>query len=266
MSNYNEPLSLNGNTSKSTVGIVLQARTGSSRMPNKVLEIFHRGETLLATVISQLEKNSFGLPIVIASTNLPTDDSIAELADRIGVDCFRGSENNVLARFIDCCHNYNFTKCVRVCADNPFISPKLIDEIIEASIDSPDIDYISHSVNGTPGIRTHLGVFSELVSLKALEFIQSTTDDPYYLEHVTNYLYENKLEGHGVSFLPKDEYDKFSSMRLTIDNQKDFDSCAQIPKLLIGKKQVSLEDIFSVVSKNPSIFETMKAQINLNKK
>ena len=81
-------------------GIIVQARTGSTRLPNKVLLPFYEGKGILELTITKLRNNS-KLPIVIATSKNSSDEKIIQLAKKSCVEFFSGSEKNVLERFID---------------------------------------------------------------------------------------------------------------------------------------------------------------------
>lgn len=123
--------------------------------------------------------SKYQFPIVIATSNAVIDDAIEALAKSENVNCFRGDEENVLNRFISCSKYYNFDKIIRVCADNPFIDVDFMDELIRKSSEI-DFDYYSFLVNDNlPAIKSHWGIFTEFVSVKALEKVKTITDEKY---------------------------------------------------------------------------------------
>ena len=87
---------------------------------------------------------------------------------------------------------FNAKKLVRICADNPFLLPEYILELINA-LDDSSKEYASFQwEDNTPVLLSHIGVFGEAMTLGFLKKIQNSTEDPLYLEHVTNYIYDNK--------------------------------------------------------------------------
>ena len=109
------------------VGVVIQARTGSSRLANKVLLPFYEDQTILSIVADKLIH--CGLKVVIATTNNTNDDVIEQFCQSKKLFCFRGAEFDVLNRFISCAKSFGFTSLIRVCSDNPFLDLKEIDKI-----------------------------------------------------------------------------------------------------------------------------------------
>ena len=150
------------------VGIIVQARTGSTRLPNKVLLPFHEGKGILELMIAKISNNS-KLPIVIATSNNSSDENIIQLAKKCNVEFFVGSEKNVLKRFIDAAEHFNFSSIVRVCSDNPFLD---MSDLNILSNENDAYDYSCFSINGNPSILSHVGFWAEKVSLKALKKIQ----------------------------------------------------------------------------------------------
>lgn len=249
------------------IGIIIQARSGSTRMPRKVLQKFSNNKSLLETVVDRVKQNSFNLPVVVATTTSSSDNAITHVDLGSEVQFYRGSEENVLSRFADCCLSYGFDRCIRVCSDNPFIDPELIDRLVETSNANPEVDYISYSVNGTPGIKLHTGIFTELISLKALRTVQESTEDSYYLEHVTNYVYETTPQNLLLKFIPMDSLSEYSSLRLTIDTLQDFETCDEIIKQFTDNElDFSLPNIHKFISAHHKGLAAMKNQIELNKK
>jgi spore coat polysaccharide biosynthesis protein SpsF len=200
--------------------IVLQARTGSTRLPEKVVKPFYEGRSVFSIIAAKLQE-AMEHPLVLATTVNPKDDVLVQMADTMGIPTFRGSEEDVLDRFIQCAKSYNKKTIVRICCDNPFLDMGLLKELVSAHMDS-DADYTSFmDARQTPAIKTHYGIFAEVVELETLKRAAGETDDPFYHEHVTNYIY-----GHPSSFkihlLPMPPSLSALEFRLTLDTQEDW--------------------------------------------
>src|SRR5581483_9721162 len=113
-----------------TVVAIVQARMGSTRLPGKVLADLG-GDTVLARVVTRLECSKLVSRIVVATTNSDQDCAILRECHRIGVSCFRGSEQDVLDRYYRAGREYNAETVVRVTADCPLIDSKIVDRTIE---------------------------------------------------------------------------------------------------------------------------------------
>lgn len=192
--------------------VVIQARTGSTRLPNKVLLPFYNGKSMLEIIIERI-KIEVDAPVIVATSTKREDGAIHQLCNRMDVDCVRGSENDVLQRYIDTANYYKLDTMVRVCADNPFISTSLINRMIK---EYNGEDYISYLVNDRPAILSKVGMYSEMVKVDALRTIDTTI--PEYSEHVTSGIYTHP-DKYKVRYI-----DSFTSygLRLTVDTLHDF--------------------------------------------
>lgn len=123
------------------ITFIVQARTGSTRMPNKILLPFHEGKSILDLLIKKL-KQVDNTKVVIATSVNPNCDAIEQVAELHQVACYRGSENDVLQRFIDATESNGAEQIIRVCSDNPFLELASIKRLVERAQGCND-DYIS---------------------------------------------------------------------------------------------------------------------------
>ncbi len=241
--------------------IIIQARTGSTRLPKKMIMPFFNGKALLEIVIERLHKN-FKNNIILATSTNENDNIIERISNNYGLSVFRGNENDVLNRFIECAKNYQVQGIVRVCADNPFIMPEYIEELINFSTDADD--YLSYRFpDGTPVIKSHIGLFGEYTTLKTLQKVYELTTDKIYREHVTNYIYGNK-NIFNVRFLdlPKIIVNR-KDIRLTIDTIEDFEIISKLyGKLNVLRGEEFLKALLFEVDNDINIKQTMNQQIN----
>jgi spore coat polysaccharide biosynthesis protein SpsF len=248
------------------IGFIIQARTGSLRFPNKVIKKFYKGESLLEILIKKL-RNFNNIPIIIATTKNSDDDIIIKTAMNQGVKYYRGSENNVLKRFIDAAQKFHIDHIIRICSDNVFLDTDGIEEIIFKYQNNP-VDYLSYILSDNrPAIKTHFGFWAEIVSLMALLKIAKITNKKTYLEHVTNYIYEHPEE-FKISFIKAPEIVYYrNDIRLTVDTEEDFILQQSIyQNLIIENKVISIREITDYLDRNKSIIEKMIHLINLNRK
>ena len=160
------------------VAVLLQARFGSQRLPGKVLEQL-AGATLLAHCVTRLQAAVLG-PVVVATTTLPADDAVAAEAERLNVAVWRGSEDDVLARFVGAMTSVQAEFVIRATADNPAVDAgsglRLVDALRSAHAD--------HAVeDGLP-----YGSTVEAITATALRDAAGRTSDPFDREHVTPYI------------------------------------------------------------------------------
>lgn len=244
--------------------IIIQARVNSSRLPGKMVLPFFNGKVLLEMVIEKLLRTFERESIIIATTEISSDDSIANIALKYGVQCFRGDENNVLERFIHALDGSYSTYLIRVCADNPFLLAEYVTAMLD-SIRTNDLDYVSYGFpDGTPTIRSHIGMFAEVVKLSALIDVSLRTEESRYLEHVTNYVYEHpEFYKCQLLSLPKN-LELRKDIRLTIDTIEDFLNMQEL--IGLTGEFPTMEEIIQSIERNPHILQKMETQIKLNSK
>jgi spore coat polysaccharide biosynthesis protein SpsF (cytidylyltransferase family) len=244
------------------VGIIIQARNGSTRLPGKMSTPFYQEQTLLEVILRKLDPLKKERKVILATTTNPSDDSLADMAQELGFDVFRGDENKVLKRFIEAAETFQLTGLVRICADNPFIQPNLISELI-TSFNPSETDYKSWLINEKrPSIKTHSGFFAEAISLSALKQTERKTTDSFYLEHVTNYIYGNP-EHFKIEWIPFNE-PFLDKIRLTIDTIHDFQVSSFLYSELYPK--IDIENILSYLKISSGITDKMSVQIQANEK
>jgi len=164
-----------------TIGAVVQARLGSSRFPQKVLQEL-AGKPLLVHVLDRLKRCRTLDRIVVATTTDPADRALLDLAAAEGVDAFAGSEEDVLARFLGAAAQFDLDILVRICSDSPLIDWTMIDEMVDSLIEHR-ADYVicdervEHACEGY-----------EAATLAALKKITKLSDDTSDHEHVTIYI------------------------------------------------------------------------------
>jgi spore coat polysaccharide biosynthesis protein SpsF (cytidylyltransferase family) len=211
-------------SNKLKICIVIQARTGSKRLPNKILKNFYNQKSILDLIVEKLIINFSNYPIILATSDCKNDSLLVDFAKNKNILYFQGNESNVLLRFIDSVKDYDFTHIIRICSDNPFLNMSAIQNLID-NLDSEDLDYISYeNAKGIPVIKTHLGLFAEIVSVKSLKKANELQNMQIYQEHVTNYIYGNP-EIFKVKFLSSPEMvHKRDDIRLTLDDLDDFEN------------------------------------------
>lgn len=247
------------------IGIIIQARLGSTRLKNKMALTFFEKMSLAEVIFITLKTLKPKFPIVLATTSNTNDDVLTELAIKVGIKVYRGSENNVLSRFIEASGKLGIDIIVRVCADNPFINIQSILDLIEEH-SKGQFDYTSFAFqDGTPTIKSQIGLFAEVVSLKALKIIAQSTVEKTYLEHVTNYIYSNQSQFY-INFIPMPEHlEHRRDIRLTIDTQNDFDAMQFLYRKVYPYQQ-NLEVLLSTIENSAELKSTMQKEIQKNEK
>ncbi|MBL3655385.1 cytidylyltransferase domain-containing protein [Fulvivirga sediminis] len=241
--------------------IIVQARMSSTRMPGKILKPFFKTESILEVQIGNIQ--CLVGSVIIATSNNSADDVLENFANGKGAKVFRGDEQDVMSRFIE---GSSADFIIRICSDNPFLDllylQKLIDNVEEG------IDYVSYKdYEGTPAIRTHWGLFAELVKRSALEKAYMLTENDenksFYREHVTNYIYENPqlfkvklLDAPAEVFHRKD-------LRFTIDTPEDFENMQNLyEKMITSEDPFNLSLLVKYADEDLMIKEIMQQGIN----
>ena len=226
------------------VGIISQARMSSTRLPGKVL-MKVKEKTILEYHIQRLKASSY--PIFIATTTNPSDDALVSFCEEFNLPYYRGDEQNVLSRFVECAEQNKLDVIVRVTSDCPLIDGDLVKKGIEEYLTAANPDlYISNGLEET----YPRGFDFEIFSFAALKYASEHATTPYQKEHVTPYLIENvsgKTELNNISRNSDD-----SQYRLTLDTQDDF---RLIEKLIVDfdADKLNCEEIISVLKANPDL-------------
>lgn len=163
-----------------TVAIV-QARMGSKRLFGKVM-MNVAGRPLLGYLVERISKASKLSGVLVATSMNERDNIIIEECERRGIPNFRGSESDVLGRYVSAARACEAEIVVRVTADNPFTDPESIDRVVDAMASGADY-----------AIETNLpvGVTGEAVTWNGLTYMDSVATTPEFREHVTLYAKQN---------------------------------------------------------------------------
>lgn len=162
---------------------VIQARMGSSRLPGKVLRDLD-GATMLARVVARLRAARRIDDIVVATSEAPDDDAVVRAAEQLCVGWHRGSEIDVLGRFLGAARACHATAIVRVTADCPLLDAAVVDQVIDAL--GTEIDYASN----THDRRFPRGLDVEALHRDTLERIARLGCSTAAREHVTAFVME----------------------------------------------------------------------------
>lgn len=248
------------------IGIIIQARMGSTRLPGKILKPFYGGKTLLETLLDNLHKVN-GVKVIVATSVNENNDQLEIFLREKNELVYRGSENDVLDRFIKAAEENNVEGIVRICSDNPFMDWQGVSKLVEKA-KSSDADYIGFCINEKPSILTHFGFWGEFVTLNALRRVYSTTElgTPAH-EHVTFHVYKHPEEYKCEWIAGPDFLEGRDDIRLTIDTPDDLQNALKVYSDLKAKDDnFTLKDVVEYLDAHEEIKQSMMKNISLNKK
>jgi len=223
---------------------IIQARMTSTRLPGKSLaEICSR--PMLWHVVNRVRKASRVDKVVVATSDQPSDDPIADFCERESIPCFRGNEQDVLDRFYQAAKAHHADVAVRITADCPLIDAAVIDQVI-ARFDRGDCDYASNVIRYTfPD-----GLDTEVFSFAALEQAWHDALKPAEREHVTPYLRTERFRIANVesnTFVPPGRH------RWTVDHAADLAFVRAIYESFYPNENFGFHDVFQLLRARPTL-------------
>ncbi|MFC1589927.1 cytidylyltransferase domain-containing protein [Candidatus Omnitrophota bacterium] len=202
-----------------TIGAIVQARMSSTRAPGKVLHPI-AGKPLLAYLLENLRHCRSLDAIVVATSIDRSDDAIYRFCKGFGVECCRGSLDNVAERFRDAVEHYKFDTFVRVCGDSPLLDHRLIDKGIQIFKEGK-YDIVTNSLECKHPTGQAVEIFNSETFKNNYPFIRSEEEK----EHVTIYFYKNHMK-FKIFNLPTEE--DYTNVRLSVDYPRDLNIVSSI--------------------------------------
>ncbi len=221
----------------------------SSRLPGKVM-LPILGQPALQLLVERLQRAKCLDGIVIATTNHPADAVIERLAAKLGVACFRGSEEDVLERVLLAAQSAQADVIVEITGDCPLLDPAMVDAVVE-SHRSGQYDYVSN------GLRRPLplGFIVQAFATSVLAEVAQLTQDPADHEHVSLYIYEHP-ERYRLHAVIMEEAEKNADIRLTLDTADDYAVISAVFEALYPKNPAfSFSDIVEFCRLQPELLE-----------
>ncbi|MEX2485556.1 MAG: hypothetical protein WED10_13375 [Brumimicrobium sp.] len=245
--------------------IIIQARNGSSRLPQKMVKPFYKGKTILQILIERLQKK-VDYPIWLATTDSSIDDELVKTVDNYEINVFRGNEEDVFSRFTKILKKEPSNYFIRICGDNPFMHSAFLKKLINQS---NGYDYTSFYDGLTPTIKTHYGIFGEVIRSRSLLEFEAINIETNIKEHVTPFLYENENQQYRINKISlPEELKGFDNLRLTVDTEEDFELAQELYAKHCIKDGIDYDliNLLNDIRKYYSIQEKMNQQIKQNSK
>lgn len=233
----------------------IEARMTSTRLPGKSMKKI-LGKPMLQIMIERLKNCKTLNDIVIATTDNVKDDEINDLAKKMNVKCFRGSENDVLDRVLKAAQSSNADIIVELWGDAPLVDPNILDYLTKYYLENK-FDCVGTVMPNFK--RTYpVGISALMFPTKILQEVDKKTQNPIDRENVSNYIYEHPEE-YDISPLPCPDELNFPHIRFEVDEQNDFDVVSKIYENLypINPNFTTL-DIINFLNSNPHIRDSNK--------
>ncbi|MGE0452863.1 MAG: NTP transferase domain-containing protein [Vicinamibacteria bacterium] len=226
------------------VVVVVSARMASSRCPGKALAPL-AGRPLLEVLLTRMQAS--GLPVVLATSLNPENDALEAAARRCGVPAFRGDEDDVLRRHVECARAHDAEHVVRVTGDNPLTDLETLAALLREHLAAAaDYTYV-------PGDALLMGILPELVSRQALERSWQRGEPRHRSELVTLYIKEHPAEFRIRTVeLPEGLYR--AECRLTVDEAADVELMQRIfERLARPGHRVATREAIELLDREPEL-------------
>ena len=225
---------------------VLEARVYASRLPGKVMMPLS-GIPMLEHIVNRIKNSKKIDKIVIATTKNSEDDLIEILANKMNIEVFRGSKNNVMSRVLGATKKHKNSILIQVTGDNPFIESKVIDQAIEV-IENRNVDYVcNHLPRKVP-----LGCEVRVYNRDSLVKLNKRNLSFYHKSNVTSIFYAKESD-YKIININTDRDLSGKKYRLTVDEVKDYILVEHIYSKLYKGKYISLAEVLKYLSKNKNI-------------
>lgn len=230
-------------------GVIVQARTSSTRLPGKVLKDlpYGSGITVLQQVVRRLKKAAKLDNVIVATTIDKADAAIVKLSEKENVRWFKGSADDVLERYYLAAKESELDIIVRVTSDCPCIDPKVVDWVLEKHL-AAKADFTSNALHRT---FPH-GLDIEVLSFGALERAHFEAAEVFEREHVCPYIYKSKPRIFKICEVRASEKFHGPDIRITLDTKEDYTLlCAVFDYLYKGNEFFGAEDIIKLFRDRP---------------
>lgn len=223
---------------------IVQARMGSTRLPNKVMKLIN-GKPMIELLLSRLSQAKLVNKIVVATTTDKKNMPLVEHVAGLGYACEQGSENDVLERYLQAARKHQADVIIRITGDCPLVDPALVDKTLQA-FNSQQVDYLS---NVAPATYPD-GLDIEIFTLKALEQAIAETQAEFDHEHVTSYL---RSSGKFTNASSVNEED-LSALRWTVDEPTDFEVITNVFNHFTPNIHFTWQQVYELQQQQPQLF------------
>jgi spore coat polysaccharide biosynthesis protein SpsF len=231
------------------ISLIIQARTTSTRLPEKVLKPlpYNSNITVLEQVIRRAKKCRMVNEVILATTTDEEDSKIVKIAENNGIRYFRGSRNDVLSRYYFAAKMAKADVIVRITSDCPCIDPEVIDRLITHHINGG----FHYSSNTMKRSFPH-GLDAEVFNFEVLEEAHLCADKPFEREHVCPYMYITPKDRFKLGFIEAKKEEYAPDIRITLDTEEDYATlCAVFDYLYDKNNFFNVVDIVRLFEEKP---------------
>ncbi len=225
---------------------IIQAHMGSTRLPGKVLADIE-GQTMLARVVERTRRARRVDDVVVAATVNPKDSPLLDETKRLGVPAFRGNEEDVLDRYVQCASEHKADPVVRITSDCPLLDPEVVDRVVDAFLASP-CDYASDVLE-----RTYpQGLDVEVIARSALERAWREAREPWERVHVTPYINRHPDRFRLVGVRAESD---LSGFRWTVDTSDDLAFVREVYARFRPRTDFGWKEVLVLLQREPQLVE-----------
>jgi spore coat polysaccharide biosynthesis protein SpsF (cytidylyltransferase family) len=235
------------------IAAIIQARMGSTRLPNKVMMPV-MGKPLLGWMLDRIASCIEIDEVIVATTLDVRDNVIAQFVESVKCRVYRGSERDVLDRYYKAACLVQPDAVVRITADCPLLDPNVLDSMIR-SFKVSDLDFLSNS-EPLPSSWPD-GMDISIIGFNALQKAWQCAFKPSDREHVTFHFWRNPSIFNCKTIHHEPDWSRY---RITIDYPEDFELIKSIIEHFgaIGPakvKNTTMEEIINFLELNPTVFK-----------
>ena len=266
------------------VTAIIQARMSSSRLPGKVLRPI-AGAPMLQWVVERTRRAATLDQVVVATTNDPSDDPLAEYCQQQAIPFYRGNLYVVLDRYYQAARYFNAAAVVRITADCPLIDPQVVDRTVRAFFGATQPQDVllsdaqtayrsdaqtafrSDQAANLSGLRSDftanrlpppwgrtypIGLDTEVCSFAGLETAWKEASLPHQREHVMPFFYDH-VERFRVLLVNHPE--DYGVLRWTVDTPADLELLQRIAAAFPGRNDFSWLEVLDLFQRQPELGE-----------
>jgi len=229
---------------KPKIVAIVQARMGSTRLPNKVMKLVNQ-KPMIELLLARLSLTKEVDQIIVATSTNANNDHLADFVKSLGFNCFRGSERDVLSRYVEAAQKVNADVIVRITGDCPLVDPKLVDLMVKRFL-TEGVDYYGNVA--PPSYPDGLDI--EVFKFSALKTAIDESQESFDHEHVTPYI-RNSGKFKTANLLNNEDY---SALRWTVDEEEDFQVINLVFNHFWPNIYFSWGDVLELSRSNPNLF------------